>query len=85
MGALTFGVAMLTGLTGFLLQGNWDTQWITVQSKHAVNALGGGSLFNLMNTSQVLTLLMVVLPLVVVGLVGLHLSFIRHDGPVKPL
>ena len=85
VGALTFGVAMFTGLTGFLLQGNWDAQWIAVQSKDAVNALGVGSLLNPMNTGQVLTLHVVVLPLVVGGLVGLHLFFIRRDGPVKPL
>jgi ubiquinol-cytochrome c reductase cytochrome b subunit len=85
VGALAFGVAMFTGLTGFLLQGNWDAQWIAVQSKDAVNALGGGSLFNPLNTGQVLTLHVVVLPLVVGGLVGLHLYFIRRDGPVKPL
>jgi ubiquinol-cytochrome c reductase cytochrome b subunit len=85
VGALTFGVAMVTGLTGFLLQGNWDAQWIAVQSKDAVNALGAGAFFNPMNTGQVLTLHVVVLPLVVVGLVGLHLYFIRCDGPVKPL
>jgi ubiquinol-cytochrome c reductase cytochrome b subunit len=76
---------MVTGLTGFLLQGNWDAQWIAVQAKDAVNALGAGALFNPMNTGQVLTLHVVVLPLVVVGLVGLHLYFIRRDGPVKPL
>ena len=85
VGALTFGVAMVTGLTGFLLQGNWDAQWIAVQAKDAVNALGAGALFNPLNTGQVLTLHVVVLPLVVVGLVGLHLYCIRRDGPVKPL
>jgi len=85
VGALAFGAAMVTGLTGFLLQGNWDAQWIAVQAKDAVNALGAGALFNPMNTGQVLTLHVVVLPLVVVGLVGLHLYFIRRDGPVKPL
>ena len=85
VGALAFGVAMFTGLTGFLLQGNWDAQWIAVQAKDAVNALGAGAPFNPMNTGQVLTLHVVALPLVVVGLVGLHLHFIRRDGPVKPL
>jgi quinol-cytochrome oxidoreductase complex cytochrome b subunit len=85
VGALAFGLAGFTGLTGFLLQGNWDAQWIAVQAKDAVNALGGGSLFNPMNTGQVLTLHVVVLPLVIGGLVGLHLYFIRRDGPVKPL
>ena len=85
VGVLAFGAAMVTGLTGFLIQGNWDSQWIAVQSKDGINALGAGALFNPMNTSQVLTLHIVVLPLAVVGLVVLHLYFIRRDGPVKPL
>lgn len=85
VGVLAFGVAMFTGLTGFLLQANWDAQWIAVQSKDVVNALGAGGLFNPMNTSQVLTLHVVVLPLVVLVLVGIHLCLIRRDGPVKPL
>ena len=85
VGVLAFGAAMVTGLTGFLLQGNWDAQWIAVQAKDAVNALGAGALFNPMNTGQVLTLHIVVLPLVVVALVRLHLYFIRTEGPVKPL
>jgi ubiquinol-cytochrome c reductase cytochrome b subunit len=85
VGALAFGIAMFTGLTGFLSQTNWDAQWISVQSKDAMNALGVGGLFNSMNTSQVLTLHVAVLPLLVVILVGLHLYFIRRDGPVKPL
>lgn len=85
VGALAFGVAMFTGLTGFLLQTNWDAEWIAVQSKDAVNALGAGGLFNPMNTSQVLTLHVIVLPLLVLVFVGVHLCFIRRDGPVRPL
>jgi quinol-cytochrome oxidoreductase complex cytochrome b subunit len=85
VGALAFGVAMFTGLTGFLIQTNWDAQWIAVQSKDGMNAMGVGSLFNTMNTSQVITLHVVVLPLLVAILVGLHLFLIRRDGPVKPL
>lgn len=84
-GVLTFGVSAFAGLTGFLLQTNWDSQWIAVQSKDAMNALGVGAFFNTMNTGQVLTLHIVVIPLTIVAFVGLHLFFIRRDSPVKPL
>ena len=76
---------MVTALTGFLSQTNWDAQWIAVQAKDAMNAIGVGAFFNTMNTGQVLTIHMVLLPLVVVTLVGLHLFLIRRDSPVKPL
>jgi quinol-cytochrome oxidoreductase complex cytochrome b subunit len=85
MGALSLAVAVLTGLTGFLSQTNWDSQWIAVQAKDAMNALGMGAFFNTMNVGQVLTLHIVVLPLLLVLLVGVHLFFIRREGPVKPL
>jgi len=85
VGLLTFGAAVFTGLTGYLAQTNWDSQWIALQSKDAMNALGVGFLFNPMNTGQVLSLHMAVLPLVVVALVFLHLFLIRRDSPVRPL
>jgi quinol-cytochrome oxidoreductase complex cytochrome b subunit len=85
VGALALGVAVFTGLTGFLSQSNWDSQWIAVQAKDAMNALGVGAFFNTMNMGQVLTLHIVVLPLLLVLLVGVHLFFIRREGPVKPL
>jgi quinol-cytochrome oxidoreductase complex cytochrome b subunit len=85
VGALAFGVGMFTGLTGFLSQTNWDAQWIAVQSKDAMNAIGIGAFFNPMDTGQVLTLHVIVLPLVIVALVGIHLFQIRRDSPVRPL
>lgn len=85
VGLLTFGLAVFTGLTGFLSQTNWDAQWIAVQSKDAMNALGVGAFFNPMDTSQVLTLHVVVLPLTIGVLVGIHLFLVRRDSPVRPL
>ena len=85
VGALTFGIAMVTGLTGFLSQTNWDSQWIAVQSKDAINAAGLGQLLNPMDVGQILTLHIVVLPLAVCILVGVHLFLIRRDSPVRPI
>jgi ubiquinol-cytochrome c reductase cytochrome b subunit len=85
VGVLALGVAVVTGLTGFLSQSNWDSQWIAVQAKDAINALGVGAFFDTMNTGQVLTLHIVVLPLLLVLMVSVHLLFIRREGPVKPL
>jgi quinol-cytochrome oxidoreductase complex cytochrome b subunit len=85
VGALTFAVTIVTELTGFLSQTNWDSQWIAVQAKDAMNAMGVGAFFNTMNTGQVLTLHVGVLPLVVIMMVGLHIVLVRHDSPVKPI
>jgi len=85
VGVLAFGTAVFTALTGFLSQTNWDSQWIAVQAKDAMNALGVGAVFNTMDTGQVLTLHIVVLPTLLLTLVGIHLVLVRHDGPVLPI
>jgi ubiquinol-cytochrome c reductase cytochrome b subunit len=84
-GALALGAAIFTALTGFLAQTNWDSQWIAVQAKDALNAVGIGAFFNTMNMGQVLTLHVVALPLSLGLLVAVHIFFIRGDGPVKPI
>ncbi len=85
VGVLALGAAIFTALTGFLAQTNWDSQWIAVQAKDAMNAVGIGAFFNTMNTGQVLTLHIVALPLLLGLLVGIHVFFIRSEGPVKPI
>jgi len=85
VGLLTFAVSVFTGLTGFLLQTNWDAQWIAVQAKDFMNSMGIGAFFNPMDTSQVVTLHIVVLPLTIMAFVGLHLFLVRRESPVKPL
>lgn len=84
VGTLALGISVFEAFTGYLSQTNFDSQWIAVQSKDAMNALGVGAFFNAMNTSQALTLHVVALPAAVGLLVVVHLILIRSDGPVKP-
>jgi len=85
LGVVSFLLAAVTGLTGFLSQTNFDSQWISVQAKDAINAAGLGQIINTMNTGQILTLHVVVLPLVVCIMVGIHIMVIRRDSPVRPI
>jgi quinol-cytochrome oxidoreductase complex cytochrome b subunit len=85
VGMVTFAVAVFTALTGYLSQTNFDSQWAAVQAKDAMNSVGIGAFFNTMNTGQVLTLHVAVLPAIVLLLVGIHLFLIRREGPVKPM
>lgn len=84
VGALTFMVVAATGLTGFLAQTSWDSEWIAVQAKDAMNAVGIGAFFNTMNTGQVLTVHIALLPAIIIVLISLHLFLVRRDSPVKP-
>jgi quinol-cytochrome oxidoreductase complex cytochrome b subunit len=84
-GLLSLAVAIFAGLTGFLLQTSWDSQWIAVQAKDAMNAIGIGGWFNTLNTGQMLTIHVAVVPTVAVIFIGIHLFLVRRDSPVKPI
>ncbi len=83
-GAITFVVAIGTAFTGYLSQTNFDSQWIAVQGKDAMNGIGIGSFFNLMDFGQIFGIHVVLLPLVVSLLVAGHLLQVRIRGVVRP-
>ena len=84
-GLLSLSAAVFAGLTGFLMQTSWDSQWIAVQAKDALNAIGIGGFFNTLNTGQMLTIHVAVVPTVALIFIGIHLFLVRRDSPVKPI
>ena len=84
VGAITFVAAIGTAFTGYLSQTNFDSQWIAVQGKDGMNAIGIGAFFNLMNFGQMYGFHIVILPLFVIFLVALHMLQIRIRGIVRP-
>jgi ubiquinol-cytochrome c reductase cytochrome b subunit len=84
-GLLSLSAAIFAGLTGFLMQTSWDSQWIAVQAKDAMNAIGIGGFFNTLNTGQMLTVHVAVVPTVTLIFIGIHLLLVRRDSPVKPI
>ena len=83
-GAVTFLVAVPCALTGYVSQQNFDAQWISTQAKDAMNSVGIGSFFNLLNFGQMYSYHVFLLPAVVVGLVIAHVLLVRHHGVVPP-
>ncbi len=83
-GAVIFLAAIGTAFTGYLSMTNFSTQWIAVQGKDALNSIGIGAFFNLLNFGQMYGFHIVILPLLVVGLVGMHLLLVRIRGIVRP-
>jgi quinol-cytochrome oxidoreductase complex cytochrome b subunit len=83
-GAVTFLVAVPCALTGYVSQQNFDAQWISTQAKDAMNSIGIGSFFNLMNFGQMYSYHIFLLPLAVVGLVIAHVLLVRKHGVVPP-
>ncbi|HKX18940.1 MAG TPA: cytochrome b N-terminal domain-containing protein [bacterium] len=83
-GAVTFVAAIGTAFTGYLSQQNFDSQWIAVQGKDAMNAVGLGGFFNLLNFGQMYGFHVFILPWLVALLVVVHVLQVRLRGVVKP-
>jgi quinol-cytochrome oxidoreductase complex cytochrome b subunit len=83
-GAVTFLVAIPCALTGYVSQQNFDAQWISTQAKDAMNSVGIGAFFNLLNFGQMYSYHVLLLPLAVVGIVVAHVLLVRKHGVVPP-
>ena len=83
-GVLTFLIAILAGLTGYVVQSNFDGQYIGQQAKDAMNAVGIGYVLNLMSFDNTIGWHVVILPLGVAGALALHLLWVRRHGVVPP-
>ncbi|MDQ4489372.1 cytochrome b N-terminal domain-containing protein [Sinomonas sp. ASV486] len=84
-GVISFVVSIVTAFTGYLLQTNFDSQWIAFQAKDALNSVGVGAWFNVANLGQILMWHIVLLPLAVGAVVVLHVLLVRVHGVVPPL
>lgn len=84
-GAVAFGVCAFTALTGYLIQQNFESQWIATQAKDGLNAIGVGAYFNVMNFGQMLLWHVALLPLAVGFIVLAHILLVRRHGVVPPL
>ena len=83
-GVISFVVSVGAAFTGYLSQQNFDSQWISTQAKDGINATGAGAIFNVTNFGQMLMWHIVLLPLAVVVLVGIHVLLVRLRGVVPP-
>ena len=84
-GVIAFVLSVATAFTGYLIQSNFDSQWIATQAKDGINSVGIGSRFNVLNYGQMLLFHALLLPLVVGALIGLHVLLVRRRGVVPPL
>ena len=76
-GAVAFLVSIGTAFTGYLVQQNFDSQWIATQAKDGLNSVGIGACFNVLNYGQMLLWHVLLLP-VAVGPDGLARALVRR-------
>jgi ubiquinol-cytochrome c reductase cytochrome b subunit len=85
IGVVIFLATLVTAFTGYLVQQNFDAQWIAVNAKDAINAIGVGAFFNVLNFGQMFGFHVVIFPLAVAALIALHIVWVRRRGVVKPI
>ncbi len=83
-GVISFVVSVAAAFTGYLSQQNFDSQWISTQAKDGINATGAGAVWNVLNFGQMLMWHIVLLPIGVVIIAGLHVLLVRRHGIVPP-
>ncbi len=84
-GVVIFLVSIVAAFTGYVSQQNFDAQWIAVNAKDAMNSVGAGAFFNVLNFGQMYGIHVVLLPLGIAFLVALHIVLVRMKGVVKPI
>jgi Cytochrome b(N-terminal)/b6/petB len=84
-GVVSFLASIGTAFTGYLVQTNFDSQWISSEAKDGLNSVGIGAWFNVVNLGQMLLWHVVLLPLVVGAIVLWHVLLVRRHGVVPPL
>ena len=84
-GVVAFLASIVECFTGYVSQQNFDSQWIASNGKDALNAMGVGAFFNVMNFGQMLMWHIVLIPIVLVAIVGAHVLMVRVRGVSHPL
>ncbi|MEZ0090934.1 cytochrome b N-terminal domain-containing protein [Streptacidiphilus sp. EB129] len=85
IGSVAFLASVGTAFTGYLVQQNFDSQWISTQAKDGLNSVGIGAYFNVLDFGQMLMWHIVILPLVLGLLTVWHLLMVRRRGIVPPI
>ncbi|QNE47457.1 cytochrome B6 [Glaciihabitans sp. INWT7] len=84
-GVVSFAVSIGAAFTGYLLQTNFESEWIAFEAKDALNAAGIGAWFNVANAGQMFMWHITLLPLAVAAIVALHVLLVRVHGVAPPL
>jgi ubiquinol-cytochrome c reductase cytochrome b subunit len=84
-GMVAFLASIGTAFTGYLIQTNFDAQWIAFEAKDGFNAVGVGAFFTPTNIGQIMLIHVALLPLVLGVLTVMHVLLVRKHGVVPPI
>ena len=84
-GVVAFLVSIGAAFTGYLVQTNFDSQWIASEAKDGINATGAGAFWNVLDLGQMMLWHVTLLPIGVGAIAVLHVVLVRLRGVVPPI
>lgn len=84
LGVLMLFVVLAETEFGYILRGDFSSQWRALQGADFYNGTGGGNWINPLNYAQVFGIHIALIPFALLGLVGLHYLLVRVLGIAKP-
>jgi hypothetical protein len=84
-GAVAFLASIATAFTGYLMQSNFDSQWIAAEAKDGLNSVGIGAWFNALDFGQATLIHVILLPFALGVIVVWHVLLVRRRGVAPPI
>lgn len=84
IGALMFFFVLAEAEFGYVLRGDFSSQWRALQGADLYNGTGIGAWLNNLNYRQIYGIHIVAIPLLILGLLFLHYLLVRFLGIAKP-
>jgi ubiquinol-cytochrome c reductase cytochrome b subunit len=84
LGVVMLFVVLAETEFGYILRGDFSSQWRALQGADFYNGTGAGSWINPLNYAQVYGIHIALIPLALLGLVGMHYLLVRVLGIAEP-
>jgi len=84
-GVAAFLASIATAFTGYLMQTNFDSQWIAAEAKDGLNSVGIGAWFNALDLGQAMLIHVILLPVTLGLIIVWHVLLVRRRGVVPPI
>ena len=84
LGALMLLFVLAEAEFGFVLRGDFSSQWRSLQGADFYNGSGLGYWLNTLNYQQILGIHIAVIPFLIIGLLSVHYLLVRTLGIAKP-
>lgn len=84
LGGLMLFVVLFEAEFGYLLRGDFSSQWRSLQASDLYNGSGLGHWINNLNYTQVYGIHIAILPLFLAAVLGLHYLLVRRQGIATP-